>query len=86
MHKQLISGLLMAAALAPAGAASLPGQPAPQDQVHRRTIMLCMLLGIGLRGLKRRALMPNGEHPRSAPARSTTTTNTAQTTRTRQNG
>ena len=56
MHKQIISGLLMAAALTPAAAAPLFSRTSPENPVHRRTIALCMLLGVGLRAYKRGTL------------------------------
>jgi len=66
MNKQIISGLLMAAALTPAAAAPLFSPKSPDDPIHRRTIALCMLLGVGLRAYKRGtlpspsgAMMPN---------------------------
>lgn len=64
MNKHIISGLLMAAALTPAAAAPLfSGKQSPDDHVNRRTIALCMLLGVGLRGLKRRVPMRTEGHP-----------------------
>ena len=56
MNKQIISGLLMAAALTPAAAAPLFSPKSPDDPIHRRTIALCMLLGVGLRAYKRGTL------------------------------
>ena len=56
MNKQIISGLLMAAALTPAAAAPLFSRQSPEDPIHRRTIALCMLLGVGLRAYKRGTL------------------------------
>jgi len=62
MKTRIITGLVMAAALTPAAAAPQFSNKSPDDRVHRRTIALCMLLGVGLRAYKRGMLPPDRRH------------------------
>ncbi len=55
MHKHILPGLIMATALSPVMAATYSiNDKSASSSVPRNTIALCMLLGLGLRGVQRK--------------------------------